>query len=49
MAENKDMIAGYMDFLTRGKTERECCELIVEIARAHGYKNIDECKSLKAG
>lgn len=49
MAENKDMIAGYMDFLTRGKTERECCELIVEIARVHGYKNIDECKSLKAG
>lgn len=31
----------YMDFLDNGKTERECTDLIVEIAKKNGYKDID--------
>ena len=31
----------YMDFLDKGKTERECTDLIVEIAKKNGYKDLD--------
>ncbi len=34
--------AGYMEFLDRGKTERECTELIVETAKKHGYRDLAE-------
>ena len=30
----------YMDFLSEGKTERECTELLVEMAKAKGYKDL---------
>ncbi|MBE5939973.1 MAG: aminopeptidase [Lachnospiraceae bacterium] len=43
----------YCKFLDRGKTERECVDVIVEMAEEAGYKNIDDViKSngkLKAG
>ncbi len=43
----------YMDFLSRGKTERECAKLTVEMAEAAGYRNLEEIiakgESLKAG
>ena len=45
----ENLISEYKDFLTNGKTERECCSKIVEMARAKGFKSIDEVKSLKAG
>lgn len=32
----------YMDFLDNGKTERECTDRLVEMAEAHGYKNLDD-------
>ena len=44
-----NLINSYMDFLSKGKTERECCRLIVELAKSKGYKNITEVKKLKAG
>ena len=28
----------YIDFLNKGKTERECTDLLVEMAEKHGYK-----------
>ena len=34
--------ADYMDFLSEGKTERECTELIVDMAEKNGYRNLDE-------
>ena len=32
--------ADYIDFLNSGKTERECAELIVTIAKEHGYRDL---------
>ena len=40
---------GYKDFISKGKTERECVTLGVKIAEAHGYKNIKDCKELHPG
>ena len=44
---------GYLDFLSNGKTERECVEIILEEMNAAGYKDLDELiakgKKLKAG
>lgn len=34
--------ADYIDFLNNGKTERECTELLVEMARKNGYRDLDE-------
>ncbi|MDD5823784.1 MAG: aminopeptidase [Firmicutes bacterium] len=39
----------YMDFLSAGKTERECTTLIREIAEEAGYKNLDDTDMLKPG
>ncbi len=33
---------GYMDFLDKGKTERECVNLAVTMAKKAGYKDLDE-------
>ncbi|MCR4791022.1 MAG: aminopeptidase [Treponemataceae bacterium] len=44
-----DFISDYKNFLKKGKTERECCSQLVELAKANGYKDIEECSSLKAG
>lgn len=32
----------YIDFLSEGKTERECTDLIVEMAKAKGYKDLKD-------
>lgn len=32
----------YMNFLSQGKTERKCVSLILEEAKKHGYKDINE-------
>ena len=45
--------ADYIDFLSNGKTERECTELLVDMAEKAGYRNLDEvirkAETLKAG
>ena len=44
---------GYKDFLSKGKTERICVELTVELAEAKGFRNLDDIvkagETLKAG
>lgn len=40
---------GYKSFLSKGKTEREIVKIATKEAEAKGFKNIKECKSLKAG
>ena len=44
---------GYLDFLSNGKTERECVEIILDEMKAAGYKDLDgligQGKKLKAG
>ena len=32
--------ADYIDFISEGKTERECAELLVEMAKKNGYKDL---------
>ena len=39
----------YKDFLSKGKTERKCVELAVEIAEKHGFRELSTFKSLKKG
>ena len=43
----------YKECLNKGKTERECVQLIVHMAKEHGYENIDDVllqgKQLKPG
>lgn len=46
---DKKLIENYKDFLTNGKTERECVNQIVELAEKKGYKNIDDVTKLKKG
>ncbi|MDE5898911.1 MAG: aminopeptidase [Treponemataceae bacterium] len=46
---NEALINGYKAFLDGGKTERECVSLIIENARAHGYRDISEFQQLKPG
>ena len=40
---------GYKKFISQGKTERECVRLAVKEAEENGYKNLDECSTLKVG
>ena len=46
---NETLIADYKKFLTEGKTERECCDIITALAEKNGYKDISKVTSLKAG
>lgn len=39
----------YKDFISKSKTERECVEYAIEVCKKHGFKEINEFKSLKAG
>ncbi|MBR2891937.1 MAG: aminopeptidase [Bacilli bacterium] len=39
----------YKEYITVGKTERVCVEESVRIAEEHGYKNLKDVSSLKAG
>ncbi len=34
--------ADYIDFLNKGKTERECADLLIEMAEANGYRNLED-------
>ncbi len=53
LAELEALNAEYMDFLSRGKTERECAKLTVKMAEEAGYRNLEDViakgESLKAG
>lgn len=44
-----DFCVGYMDFLSQGKTERECVEIIRRDIEKAGYKPLDSFKELKKG
>lgn len=33
---------GYIDFISEGKTERECTDLLVKMAEEHGYRDLNE-------
>ena len=44
-----DFCEGYKDFLTHGKTERECTIGAVTRAKAAGFKDINEVDTIKAG
>lgn len=46
---NTKLIDDYKAFLDNGKTERECVVEIVEEAKKHGYKDINECEKLSCG
>ena len=48
-SNNSDLIKGYKDFLTEGKTERECTSFLIKEAQKNGYKDINEVTNLKAG
>ena len=39
----------YIDFISSCKTERECVDKIVDMAKAAGYKNLADVKKAKAG
>ena len=53
LAELEKLNKEYMDFLSRGKTERECAKLTVKMAEAAGYRNLEDIiakgETLKAG
>jgi aspartyl aminopeptidase len=40
---------GYKEFLSNGKTERECVQLTVKAAEDAGYQSLDEVSQLKEG
>ena len=44
-----DFCEGYMDFLSEGKTERECVEIIKRDIEKAGYKPLEAFKKLKKG
>ena len=46
---NEKLIEDYKNFLDNGKTERECVQQIITLAKAKGYKDISEFDSLKKG
>lgn len=54
--ENKNLeilAKQYRDFLDKGKTERECAENLIEIAKENGFRNLEDIldngETLKAG
>ena len=46
---NESLIVDYKNFLNNGKTERECVQQILNLAKKNGYKDISKFKKLKAG
>ena len=42
LAALEEAAQGYKDYITRGKTERECARLGMEMAKAAGYRCLDE-------
>ena len=53
LAELESLCAEYRQFLSAGKTERECTVLTVQMAEAAGYRNLEEIseagESVKVG
>lgn len=49
LKELKQLNEGYKDFLSKGKTERECVKIAVQMAKQSGYQDLNEVKSLKPG
>ncbi len=53
LAELEALCKEYKDFLDKGKTERECVKIAVEMAEKAGYRNLEdilrEDETLKAG
>lgn len=53
LEELENLNTQYMDFLDKGKTERECVNLSIEMAKAAGYKDLDDFikkdKKIKTG
>ena len=50
--EKQEMLAlcdEYREFLDEGKTERECVEKAIEMAKLHGFTDIKNVNQLKAG
>ena len=46
---NEALINQYKAFLDNGKTERECVDQLVAQAKKDGFKDLQDCKKLKAG
>lgn len=42
LAALENLSRDYMNFMDNGKTERECTARLIEMAEAHGYKNLDD-------
>ena len=40
--ELNELNRGYMDFLSKGKTERECVNYTVELIKKYGYRDLEE-------
>ncbi len=49
MNTKDSLIEQYKKFLDKGKTERECVEELIAMAKKAGYKDLNTCKKLKAG
>ncbi|MGI6221690.1 MAG: aminopeptidase [Coriobacteriales bacterium] len=53
LAELEELAAGYIDFISENKTERECAEAAIARAEAAGYEPLSEAiasgRALKAG
>ena len=46
---DEKLIEQYKKFLDNGKTERECVEQLIAMAKKAGYKDLNACKKLKTG
>ncbi|MBE6470387.1 MAG: aminopeptidase [Coriobacteriaceae bacterium] len=44
IAKLEELAAGYIDFISTNKTERECCAAAIEMARAAGYVSLAEAR-----
>ena len=40
--EVMDFNDAYIDFISKGKTERLCTKMIIELAKGFGYKNMED-------
>ena len=49
MNTKDSLIEQYKKFLDKGKTERECVEELIAMAKKAGYKDLNTCRKLKAG
>ena len=46
---NEQLIENYKNFLNNGKTERECVDIIIQMAEKNGYKSISSYNKLNPG